>query len=633
MPDVKRVKISDGIGAAVRPMPLVKLSKELHEELEGWLTETIPMIEKDRDRDKHRREKWMMTLRGKRSDPPISRDASNMSVPLSIWVSSNTRARQIEGIFNIPPFITAMPLGAEREGSGVQEALKIANSLQKFLEAEVRNPLALDGYRAGEKIITEKTNYGTSALKVYIESDRPLLVPGGEEVDIIKGRPKWAYVSYEDLLYWDGYGTDTQAMPYVGHKFMRTWSDMLTWVELGYYENKAIMDVQAFYDSGKKGREAGTSPATVIEHPIAEIYLNFPVKTRTTPDGKKIIGLPAALIVDYHMKAQKILRITWNTNPRGVRPIFMDQFDVNPDPRCGQGQGVCEKLEGAQDETDTVHNIAIEAGKLAAANLIGVKMGSQAEKDLGGGDPIIPGDIYASEDPDEDVTTKELGNPQAAVVAVQLEEHTRQYVMRMFGFDEGSLGDVGSGKRVPASLGLSIQREGRIPTAHSLSKSSDMYTSAMYLTVDLYRQVLPEDSLVAAVGVEAAEALYSAVFAVADIDTRSQFVLNVTAQDASTINEQRKNELMMVTQFLFGFYDKLIETGMLVQQVPPEFKEILTDIIEKIQNAVRLLLSNIESIQNPEEVIPEVADAIRELRQIGQGISGQAVPGADEVGE
>ncbi|TFG83827.1 MAG: hypothetical protein E4H20_04670 [Spirochaetales bacterium] len=550
-----------------------------------------------------------------------------MSVPLTIWVSSNTRARQIEGIFNIPPFVTAQPLGGEREGAGVQESLKTANALQKFLESEVRNPLALDGYNAGEKIITEKTNYGTSALKVFIEADKVLLVPPGDAVDIIRGRPKWAYVSFEDLIYWDGYGTDTQAMPYVGHEFPRTWAEMLTWVEMGYYEKSAVNAVKAFYDDNKPGRDS-SSPVTVIEHPIAELYLNFPTTVRQNEDGSTTIGLPAALIVDYHMKAQKILRVTWNTNPRGVRPIFVDQFDVNPDPRLLQGQGVCEKLEGAQDETDAVHNIGIEAGKLAAAHLIGVKMGSQAEKDLGGGDPIMPGDLYASEDPDDDVTTKPLGDPNAAVVAVQLEEHTRQYVMRMFGFDEGSLGDTTAGKRVPASLGLSIQREGKIPTSHSLSKSSNMYTDAMYLTIDLYRQVLPMDSLIAAVGQEAAQNLLTTVFAVADVEARNQFVINVTAQDASTINEQRKNELMMMTQFLFGFYDKLVQMGMLAAQVPPEFQPILTDIVEKIQNAVRLLLSNIESIQNPEDVIPEVAAAIRELGQLSQSIAGGSPGGA-----
>jgi hypothetical protein len=629
MSDVKRIKLIDGIEGVVRPMPLIDLPKSLHTELESWLTETIPMLQRERDSDLHRRERWMETLRGKRSDPAIARDASNMSVPLSIWVSSNTRARQVEGIFNIPPFVTAQPMGGSREGEGVQEALKTSNALQKFLESEVRNPNGLDGYNAGEKIITEKTNYGTSALKVFIENDRPLLVPGGQEVDIIRGRPKWAYVSFEDLLYWDGYGTDTQAMPYVGHEFTKTWSDMLAWVEMGYYSRKAVMAVKAFYADNKKGRDA-TAPVSVIEHDIAEIYVNFPTTVRTNDDGTTTVGFPAALIVDYHLKAQKILRTTWNTNPRGVRPLFMDQFDVNPDPRCGKGQGVCEKLEGAQDETDAVHNIGIEAGKLAAAHLIGVKLGSHAEKDIGGGDPILPGDVYASEDPDEDVTTKALGDPNAAVVAVQLEEHTRQYIMRMFGFDEGSLGDTSAGKRVPASLGLSIQREGRIPTSHSLSKSSDMYTAAMYLTIDLYRQVLPEDSLIAAVGEEAAENLASTVFAIADVDARNQFIINVSAQDASTITEQRKNELMMMTQFLFGFYDKLIQTGMLTAQVPPEFKDVLTDIIEKIQNSVRILLSNVESIQNPEEVIPEVAEAIRELGQIGQSVAGAPAGAAPE---
>jgi len=634
--NVKRVKASGAAAEQVRPMPLVKLPKKLHTRLEDWLRKTVPMCKKKRDGNQHRREKWRETLRGKRTEVSVSRDASNMSVPFSIWAASSMRARQIEGIFNIPPFLSAKPLG-RLKGGDPQQGLLLSKSMQTWLESEIRNPRGLAGKAAGEKVITEKTNYGTSGLKVYVEPDQVYEAPDGEGEIIIRGRPKWEYISYDDLIYWDGYGTDTQTMPFVGHEFMRTWSDMLTWVELGYYDRKAVTEVKKFYADNKEGQDA-PAPVTVMEHPIIELYLNYPTKIRTGDDGAETVGLPAPLVIDWHVKAEKILRVTRNTNPRGQRPIFVDQYDGNPDPKCLAGQGVCEKLEGAQDETDAIHNIGIEAGKLAAAHLIVLKQGSQAEKELGGGDPIMPGDVASTEDPSEDIVAVPLGDPNAAATAVQLEEHTRMYIMRMFGLDEGSQGDTTAGKRVPASLGLSLQREGQIPTTHSLARSSDMYTDAIYLTIDLYKQVLPEASLIAAVGDEQATLLYDTVFSLGNVESRDQFVITVNAKDAATVHEQRKNELMMLTQFLFGFFDKLVQMGTLMLQVPEQFQPVIQEIIVKIENSVRLLLSSVESVQNPEEVIPEVSEMLRELVQLSDAVAGSGGapapgPAALEAGE
>jgi hypothetical protein len=311
--------------------------------------------------------------------------------------------------------------------------------------------------------------------------------------------------------------------------------------------------------------------------------------------------------------------------PRGERPIFVAQFDSNPDPKCLDGLGVAQKLEGAQDETDEVHNIGVEAGKHSAVFLIGIKYSSMAEGDLGGKDPVLPGDKYVSTDPEKDVVTKPLGDPRAAEAAIMLEEHTRLYVMRMLGFDEARLGQVEAGKRVPASLGMSTMREGKVTLAHAAASFGEMYQKALYLVIELYKERLPLGQFSAILSPDQIDRLRSTIF---DSSTpfRDSFVIRVNAQDAATIEETRKQELMILTQFLMAFYDKVLGYAQLAVQLPGPLQKIVVGVLSKLENGVKTLMAHVESVPNPSEVIPEVSRMIEELNQVASQVRGAPVP-------
>lgn len=620
-PKVPR-EIMERVGTATAP----RISDSKWDELERWISDSLPKLISRRERNANKIKKWRMTLSGKRMRPAPRQDASNISVPLTLWAASAARARLDEGVHSDPlATIEPAPGTTERLSRLGFTAEQVATDLRTFFDQEYRNPYRLDALSQARKIIAETANYGTSALKVYIEEDQVRLVaPTGDQTEpemfYVPGQPKWEYISYSDLIYWRGYGADTQRMPYVGHEFDTTWSDMTLKGSTGVYRKDPVRAVAAHYVEQEPQVEM---PYALRKHPIAQLYLEYVVDDS--------IGLPVALMVDFHVRARKLLRVAYNQTPEGVRPIWITQFDENPDPREAEGQGVCEKLEGAQDETDAVHNIGIEAAKRAAAFLTALKFGSSAADELGGA-PVLPGDKVTTENPKEDIVTVPLGDARAVQVASAVEDRSRLYVFRILGLDESRLGQVESGKRVPASLGLSIQREGRYPIAHALSSFGRVFTEAAYITFELYKQAVPEQALRAALPEQSANILLQTVFTTMAPRAREAFIINVHAQDAAASEEAKKQELVFLTQFLFGFYDKLVQYGQMAVGLPPELKAIMVSILSKLEKSVKTLLAHMESIQNPSDVVPEVAKMIEQLDSVGAQIAGQRRVAADDAG-
>lgn len=610
-PQEAEVTLAPAERAAALPPNRVPIKDQCKEELRCWLEKSLPEIMADRDADCMRQEKWEATLRGQRFTPAPRRDLSNVSVPMTVSGAVGARARLDEGAFGTLPIVTAEATPA----SGIAGS-EVAKSLAKFLESEILNPEALNGREVGKQIIVETVNYGTAGLKVFREADKvQYLAPatiGGEPVKtVVPGRPRWGFISHHDLIYWNGYGTNTQRMPYVGQQLRKTWTDITTWKALNYYDADEVDKIANLYETNQI---PGTDkPATLAEHEIVELYLDWPIDDT---------NIPAAILVDFHMQGRRIMRVDWNDNYKGRRPIEIVQFDINPDPLRAAGQGVPEKLEGAQDEADAIHNLGIEAGKRAAMFLIGLKYQSHADEELSKSDSVLPGEKYASEDPDKDVVAKPLGDATNALAALQIEDHTWKYIAYILGLDPSKAGMMESGKRVPNQLGMTISREGRVVLAHALSSNARAMTNALYLTTEMYKKYMPKGALVSVVGPEMAEKLLTVVFAPSDLAIRDQFVITFNAQDAATIQESRKQELVVLTQFLMGFYDKLVAYGQLYLQLPPEVRDVMATVIAKLENSVRALLSNVDSISNPDEVIPDVAKMLEGLRDLTLPMAG-----------
>jgi hypothetical protein len=602
--DTFNVKYNRVTKARVQEIYNANVSDEKWSEIERWLIETVGDAIKGRDdRLKHKRVIYKATLSGERSRPPFRQDASNLSTPLTIWASAGVRARLRTSILESDPVIIASPLGEDPTG----EIAASAKRLVDFFEAEFRNPRALGGEQACDKCITDTTNYGGAGLKVYIEPDKVRYLPkmGSAEptMDVRQGRVRWAYISPNDLIYVNGYGTDTQAMPVVGHQFEWSWQDILTSREAGYLDAFAVAKIQ--YQGGQPNATGSNTSAAFRVYEMSELYFDYHLGDD---------GIPTPLCAFFDTKNKCLLGLNLSYSPRGARPIWITQFDENPDPTNPEGQGVCEKLAGAQDETDLIHNLGIEAFKRAVAHLIVLKANSGAESELGGSEPILPGDHCVTEDPETDIRIVPLGTIQGVEIAGFQEDKTRGYVTSMLGLDQSAVGNVDAGKRVPASLGLEIKKDSRVITAHAISSFGTTLTEAVYYTFELYQQRLPLDSLIAACGREAAELLRATVFSASEIDIRSKYIVNFNALDAAATGEQKKQQLLVVGQYLGAYYDKLITYAQLASTLPPPLQSALVNVMQAMENSTKALLNTIEDIHNPDELIPKVSELAAALQ-------------------
>lgn len=600
------------------------------EVLDPWIADEITRARMLRDAKNDRIMKWRRTLSGVRAkDPGTRRGASNLSVPLTTWARTGVRARIDQGVWEAKPILTIQPLRG-RDDVNATSNMTIANSIARLLTAEMLNPRGLNARNTMSLTGAEVVDLGTSGLKVHVTPDiirklRPR-TPGGDPVRKVElGGVRWSYISRQNLLWCDGYGTDTQAMPFIGHEEPQAWHEMVTWGTLGYYDYDRVCDVERFYNTQPRSQAtapdaqprtpSSATPAALLQHQIAELYMDYDV------DGD---GLPESVLISWHIDARVRLRTVWSPIPSGRRPILMGNFDLPADLTSADGQGVCEKCEGTQDETDMIHNIGIEAGKRGAAHIIVVAADSRAEEELGKDEDIYPGDIIVTDKPEEDVVTRPLGDPAAAQATLGLESISRDYLTRMLGLDESRLGNLEAGKRVSAQVGMTTIRESRVVIRQALGSIRMMMEEAAYITIELWRERPPAQAIASIFTPEEAAALQSVVFGASTDSMRSQFAITVNAEDAATAQETRKNELIAINQFLFTFYDRLqqLVIALASPEVAPPAKKALMLIAQRMERGVEALLNTLDSIPNPEELLVSVS----EFRNILGTIASSAQP-------
>jgi hypothetical protein len=595
---------------------MIKVKPEISKELDDYLEMAVKDAIQHRDELLPRVEKWRRSLSGVRALQTFTRQgASNISVPLLIWARVAVRARLAESILDNPSLVYITPVPSSRESSNKSNTT-IANNLAKFISAEIWNERGLAGRTATEKFIAEMVDLGASCIKVVPNQDvvkklSPRFDLGTEEPRIVpsRGRIKWDHVSLLNLLWKDGYGTDTQAMPFIGHQFVRRWSQIKSFANIGHYDKQAVAEVEKSYKTTKSNE-----PISLREHDIAEIYLDWDI------DGDDI---EESIVVDWHISGRKRLRTNWNPYPEGTRPILVGQFDLPPDIDDLRGQGLSDKLEGPQDEVDAVHNITIESGKRGAAHIIVLKANSRAEEEFGGEQDVLPGDVIVTDNPAEDVVVVPLGDSNAAIAGLQMESYTKGYAQEILGLGPAQTGQLQTAQRVPSSLGQSVMSEGRMPIRAALTSVSRVLTEATYLTFDLYKQYVPIAALEAALGPEDAATLISSVFSLDDASIRSSFLIRVNAADAALEASERQRELSMLGQILFPYYDRLQQLIVTISspELPPLAKKPLLLLVERMERGIEAMLNTVESIPGPEELMVRIGELTGMLNESGDLLS------------
>lgn len=600
----RKKPITKEVRERLRVAPLLVLPDDVSAALDEYLCIQLKEAKRERDELLPRVETWRKTIDGEpqRVSGRSITHTSHLSVPLTIWARVAVRARLTESILGSNKVVGIMPIPARAKDSD-QSNVTIANNLAGFLNSQILSTRGLGGKEAIELCAAEDVDLGACAIKVIPQPGTVLNTrPRGDAkannpfLSVRPPRVRWEHIPWMKLIYVNGFGTDTQAMPFVGHEFDQVWGEIESWGRLGHYDPTAVEEIKEHF-----ARNQGSKPESLRSHELDEVYLEWDINKD---------GIQEAILVTWHPTAERRLRVVWNPFEDGQRPIKLARFDLPGDISLARGQGVSEKLEGPQAEADAIHNIGIEAGKRGIAHVIVLKAGSRAEDEFGGEQVLLPGDVIVTETPDEDVKAIPLGDKEAAMAAIQLEEHTRIYVTRILGLDEARMGNVESGKRVTAQVGMATMQEGRMIIKTALSSFANMLQECSYLTLDLYRTVPPIQAMQAALSPEDAQQLVQVVFSANALTARSAFAITINAQDAAVSQENSKQEMLIINQALFPFYDRIQQIIMVLAnpQLPPAAKKPLITLVERMERGMESLLNTVNSVPNPDELLIRVGE-------------------------
>jgi hypothetical protein len=149
----------------------------------------------------------------------------------------------------------------------------------------------------------------------------------------------------------------------------------------------------------------------------------------------------------------------------------------------------------------------------------------------------------------------------------------------------------------------------------ALSSLSHMLSEAAYLTIDLYKRFTPMEAIYSVLDREEAEALIESVFSLSDVSSRSSFLVRINAQDAALIQENKQQEMMILSQALFPFYDR--QANLIMQlaspELPPAAKKPLLMLIERMERGMEALLNTVDSVPNPEELLVKINELTKLL--------------------
>lgn len=608
--DDKKVRVSATEKAADPNPPRLRVTRACREALESFLGPAIEQRLQEQEDLKAQVDEFRQYIKGENPRPPMAASVSHVASPFILYARSRMLAKLVATMLRQKPVVKIEPV----RGKDDPDANKAANALTKVFEALMGSSRELDGNTALRKAAADDVDTGLGAWAVrripYEVYNQPVLTAGPGEPPFERinrrGFVRWEAIPVESTLYFERYGSNTRRMPFAGFVTNISWATLKARAAGEYYDPEVADEVREVLETD--AALDATLPIDAREHKIAEVHLDYDIELQggeNSPSWPRD-GIPESITVDYHVTARKILRVASNRYDEGARPIVFAAFDMPANPHALRGQGVPEKLLSVQRTADAVYNITIEAGKRAMSNLLILKKGGSLEDEFGEADSLVNGVGY-TEDPDKDAKSLPLGQPDAAQHGLMLLQQQERYVGAILGEDDAAGGVVESAKRVPGGLGMALLREGASVRQNAAAGLAGALEEATYLTLDAWSDPAfrPTEAFAQVLSPDEIDVLESLVFSTRSKSVRQRFLIKVQARDLSTVQEQRKQELMILNQFLLGYFAQLAQPLMMLfnPATPPAAKAMVAKFVEKMQAGTEALLRVVEGIDDPRDLV------------------------------
>ena len=333
--------------------------------------------------------------RTKHKNFPIE-NASNITVPLTSWIS-NTIFGKLESTFNqIHPFWTVKNLRTDSEIE--KERAKV---LTRYLGILAESPTDLNLKAIKQIINYEVATMGTCFIKVpwtetpwqfkrYDENGNIETVQAESHIG-----PQIVVLELEDVLYREGL-QDIQRATWIAVRSTLTEYELKERQALGVY--KFVDDILDWKEEIKEKNVNSTEAYEGVEPLDDDLYEIWEVYLKWDVDND---GLAEDLFLTFHRESGTILQAEFNDI--GIRVINNMVYLLRPHQLTGRGSA--QLTYHMQAELDTTHNIRMDSTKLAAVRMLAVRKQSGLKTN----EKIYSGRVWFLDDPKNDIAPIQMG--------------------------------------------------------------------------------------------------------------------------------------------------------------------------------------------------------------------------------
>ena len=331
-------------------------------------------------------------------------------------------------------------------------------------------------------------------------------------------------------------------------------------------------------------------------------------------------GIPQLMTVWYHHGTGTLLHVF---DPQD----YAKPWEVIRFLRRGRqylGSGISESLRVLNLGANTVVNQTTDAQTIANAYGFLYKADSAAAEFIAQSG-IFPGVKIPFTETKDEFSTFQLGSGNTAV-SIQLLNFFLQMAEMIAKIGPSQLGNVSSGSRVAASVGLGVMQEGNTMIDSVIARLRDTIDRCGIRTLMLYANHDP-DVFDAALPKERATALLAAIR-----DPSANYPMRVrvhiTVASAASNREKDKQDLIVLSNFLFTVFNSIIEKAPAITspQLPIEAKQIIAYVYKGMAEVARRLIGMFDQFKDPDMALPP------EILQVMERLAGIASEGGEEPG-
>jgi len=553
--------------------------------------------------------------------------AANVFLPIPRMVMDGTKAAIKQSITRQRRIFSAeLPTNPPPELVPAGQADDLQRAAEDFAHRASIDPSMLGLLRVIDEGTEEALLAGFMPLKLTIERDeRTIFVAGGKEVTVTFRSGPRLYVAPVGTFVWpSGLWRTVQEMPWIGN-----WEDLtpsaLRLRSLAPWQYRNVEE--AILGGATVRKDDGTQQTETVlgmqrsRETLRTYYISLVWDVKG--DGKF-----HDILVTYNKDANMLHRVIYNPNGDGIKDWEIETVC----PRSGvvPGRGVIEPIAQSCLALNTTVNQTFDAQTLANSPSVMYPEDSAFAVAMASG--FFPGMGAPYKEDKNEIDVLKFPAPDA--ISFQMAQFFLSIIGRVSRMGPERVGDISTGSRVPASLGLSMTQSGNELIDEMIDRLRNTFGRIIGRALVLYLRFEPE-VFVRVLGEERGMLLRNAVEWCVN-NQRSPYEmlgLRLTASSVTRSIELERQNSIAVIQLSFNWYKQVIELAGMYAQAngQPQLQALLLDVLKSSQEQLRRAVE-LSNVPDASTIIPDLAARLEALGAPPMGMPQTGSPAPPPAG-